>query len=269
MNRRAFVKTSVSAATIAGIPASGTAQQQKEAAGAKGREYYELRQYHMQSGRQQKLTDAYLKEAFVPALNRLGIAPVGVFNVAIGPSTPTTYVLMPASSLDTLANAEARLGQDADYLKAGAPFLTCPADQAPFLRIESSLMVAFEGWPKLKLPAATAEHKERMFELRTYESPSDQDHRRKVEMFNSGELAVFEKAGFSQVFYGDVLIGSHLPCLTYLLGFTDLTDRTAKWKAFRDAPDWKKLSSSPRYAFESIVSNITNILLTPTGYSQI
>lgn len=269
MNRRAFVKTSVSAAAIAGVPAAGVSPQQNETASTKGREYYELRQYHVQNGRQQKLTDAFLKEALVPALNRLGITPVGVFNVAVGPVTPTLYVLMPASSLDALATVESRLGQDAEYLKAGAPFLTSPADQAPFMRIESSLMVAFEGWPKLKIPAATAERKERMFELRTYESPSDQDHRRKVEMFHNGEFAVFEKAGFSQVFYGDVLIGSRLPCLTYMLSFTDLTDRTNKWKAFRDAPDWKKLSASPRYAFESIVSNISNFILTPTAYSQI
>src|SRR2546425_4716185 len=48
-----------------------------------------------------------------------------------------------------------------------------------------------------------------------------------------------------------------LPCLTYMLGFTDLTDRTAKWNAFRETPEWKKLSGSRRYAFESIVSNIT------------
>jgi hypothetical protein len=88
-------------------------------------------------------------------------------------------------------------------------------------------------------------------------------------MFQSGEFGVFEKAGFSQVFYGDVLVGSRLPCLTYMLGFTDLTDRTAKWNAFRDAPEWKELSSSPRYAFESIVSDISNVILSPTGYSQI
>jgi len=266
MNRRAFVTTSLGAAAIAGASAAARAAQ--EAAGSKAREYYELRLYHVQSGRQQKVTDAYLREAFVPALNRHGISPVGVFSVAVGPASPTFYVLMPAS-LETLATAEARLGQDSDYWKAGGPFLTAPADQAPFLRIESSLMVAFEGWPKLKLPTATTERKARMFELRTYESPTDQDHRRKVEMFQSGEFGVFEKAGFSQVFYGDVLVGSRLPCLTYMLGFTDLTDRTAKWSAFRDAPEWKELSSSPRYAFESIVSDISNVILSPTSYSQI
>ena len=268
MNRRGFVKTSVGAAAIAGVSATATASEQA-AADLKGRECYELRQYQVQSGRQQKLTDLFLNEALVPALNRLGISPVGVFNITIGPVTPAFYVLMPAASVETLANVEARLGLDPEYLKAGAPFLTSPADQAPFIRMESSWMVAFEGWPKLKLPEVTREHKERMFELRTNESPSDQDHRRKVEKFNSGEYDVFEKAGFWQVFYGDVLVGSRLPSLTYMLGFTDLADRTSKWNAFRNAPEWKKLSGSARYAFESIVSNITNIILTPTPYSQI
>src|SRR5256884_6072202 len=127
MNRRAFVKASVGATAVAGVLNAPT-QSQREAANAKAREYYELRQYHVQSGRQQKLTDAFLKEAFVPALNRLGIASVGVFNVTIGPVTPTFYVLIAAASVETLATVEARLGQDAEYLKAGAPFLTSAAE---------------------------------------------------------------------------------------------------------------------------------------------
>jgi hypothetical protein len=135
--------------------------------------------------------------------------------------------------------------------------------------MESSLMVAFEGRPRLKVPPAAAEHRPRMFELRTYESPTPQDHVRKVEMFNSGEFDVFEKAGFWQVFYGDTLIGPRLPNLTYMLCFEDLADRTRKWEAFRSSPEWKKLSSLPRYTFEEIVSNITNIVLRPTAYSQV
>ena len=266
MNRRNFL-----AASAAGVGAStlNLSAAQTPSSTEKSREYYELRQYHVQSGRQQKLADAFLREALVPALNRLGIGPVGVFNVDIGDSSPRYHVLLPAPSVEILATAESRLGQDADYLKAGAAFLTAPADQPSFLRIESSLMVAFEGWPKLKLPAASTAHKDRLFELRTYESPSDQDHRRKVEMFNSGEFEVFEKAGFWQVFFGDVLVGSKLPCLTYMIGFPSMAERTADWSAFVSAPEWKKLTSSSRYDFESIVSNITNTILRPTDYSQI
>ena len=80
---------------------------------------------------------------------------------------------------------------------------------------------------------------------------------------------MFEKAGFWQVFYGDTLIGSRMPNLTYMLGFEDLADRNKKWQAFGSAPEWKKLSSLPRYNFEEIVSNITNVILSPTSYSQI
>jgi hypothetical protein len=268
MNRRKFLAASAASAAL-GSSRPAKAAQDKSAANAKPRDYYELRQYYAQSGRQQKLTDAFLREALVPAANRAGINPVGVFTVEIGASNPCFYVLLPAASVETLATFESRLGQDAEYLKAGAPFLTAPADQPSFLRIESSLMVAFEGWPKLTVPAASKEHKDRVFELRTYESPSDQDHRRKVEMFNSGEFEVFEKAGFWQVFYGDVLIGAKLPSLTYITGFASVDERSTHWKAFGAMPEWKKLTSNQRYAFESIVSTITNTILRPTEYSQI
>jgi hypothetical protein len=266
MNRRKFL-----AASVVGLGASklNLSATQNDAADGKSRQYYELRQYHVQSGRQQKTTDAFLRDALVPALNRLGISPVGVFNVEIGEGSPRFHVLLPAASVDILATAEARLGHDAEYLKGGAPFLSAPADQPAMVRIESSLMVAFGGWPKLTLPAATTEHKERLFELRTYESPSDQDHRRKVEMFNSGEFEAFEKAGFWRVFFGDVLVGAKLPCLTYMVGFPSLAERVADWKTFGSLPEWKKLTSSPRFSFESIVSNITNTILRPTDYSQI
>src|SRR5713226_5923585 len=101
--------------------------------------------------------------------------------------------------------------------------------------------MAFEGYPKLTVPPVTAQHGPRVFQLRIYESPTNSDHRRKVEMFHNGEFAVFEKAGFWQVFYGDTLIGHRLPNLTYMLSFPDLSELDAKWKAFQTDPDWKKL----------------------------
>ena len=88
-------------------------------------------------------------------------------------------------------------------------------------------------------------------------------------MFHHGEFEIFQASGFAQVFYGDTLIGSRMPNLTYMLSFADMADLNAKWDVFRNAPEWKKLSGSPRYAFEAIVSNISNLILSPTTYSQI
>jgi len=130
-------------------------------------------------------------------------------------------------------------------------------------------MVAFEKIPRLTLPAATATHSPRVFELRTYESPSDLDHKRKVEMMQSGEEEIFANAGFSQVFYGDTVIGPRMPNLTYMLSYESVSVRDKKWAAFLASAAWKSMSSQPRYSFENIVSSITALILTPTDYSQI
>ena len=269
MNRRSFLASSAAASAYALGNSKSDLRGAESSADPAGREYYVLRRYHLSRGPQEKLTDDFLKNALIPSLNRLGIKPVGVFNAAIGPQSPTFCVLIPSASLETLANVDFRLERDADYLKVGAPFLNAPATAPAYVRMESSLLKAFAGFPKLVLPAATAARAARFFELRTYESPSDAAHRRKVEMFNHGEFDVFREAGFWQVFYGDTLVGPRMPNLTYMVGFSSLTERQKMWQAFGASPAWKKLSSDPRYSYEEIVSSITNVVLSPTAYSQI
>jgi hypothetical protein len=240
-----------------------------DAAASSNREYYELRKYRLFTGPQMKLTEDYVANALIPALNRLGLTPIGAFNLTIGPETPTLYVLIPGTNLQTLVTTDLQLVNDAEFMKAAEPFWSAPAAQPAFIRMESSLMVAFEGWPKLTPPPASARQGKRIFQLRTYESPSNQDHVRKVEMFHHGEFEIFARAGMGQVFYGDTLIGPRLPHLTYMLTFSDLADMDAKWQKFGADPEWVKLRTSQRYAFEAIVSNIENLVLTPTAFSQI
>jgi hypothetical protein len=88
-------------------------------------------------------------------------------------------------------------------------------------------------------------------------------------MFHAGEFDIFLKAGFHPVFFGDGLIGSRLPHLTYMLRFADQAELEAKWDVFRNDPAWKKLSTDPRYAYDQIVNNITNVILSPLACSQI
>jgi hypothetical protein len=268
VQRRTFLTSSIAAATLSAAPVANS-QAASGGSSVKVRLFYELRRYQLSSGPQKKLCDDFFQNALIPAANRLGITPVGVFNVAIGPDTPVMYVLLPGSSAESLATLESRLAQDAEYRKAGAPFLNAPAVQPAFNRIESQLMIAFESIPGITLPPATATNAARVFELRTYESATDQDHKRKVEMMQSGEEAIFAKAGFSQVFYGDTLIGPRLPNLTYMLSYESTAVRDKLWSAFANAPEWKAMQALPRYAFENIVSNITNVILTPAPYSQI
>ncbi|MGH9378032.1 MAG: NIPSNAP family protein [Terriglobia bacterium] len=267
MERRKFLTSSLVASTLAaGTSVFGKAE---ETADQGEREYYELRRYRLRSGPQAKLTGNFIHEALLPALGRLGIGPVGVFNQLIGPENPSVYVLMPSTSLKTLVTAEASLAHDSAYQQAAEPFINAPAESPAYIRMESKLMIAFEGRPRLTLPPQTAGRGARVFELRTYESPSERDHVRKVEMFHHGEFDIFREAGFYPVFYGDTLIGSRMPNLTYMLAFNSLDDRNRLWQAFQSAPSWKKLTNSPRYDYESIVTNVTNLILSPAPYSQI
>ena len=79
-----------------------------------------------------------------------------------------------------------------------------PAAAPAFERAERTLLGAFPGWPKLTAPKEKLP--KRIFQLRTYESPSDGDHVRKVEMFHKGEFEIFQKAGCHPVFFADALI---------------------------------------------------------------
>lgn len=273
MDRRDFLASSasLSALALAGGPAaaastlrSGTATE-----AGKPREYYQLRRYSLQSGPQVELAEHYFEQALVPALGRLGLGPVGAFRVDIGPETPAFYLLIPGSDLETLTGVDHRLGQDGEFLKAAGPFWNAPAAVPAFVRIEASLHVAFEGWPRVTVPAAAATKGKRIFQLRTYESPSYAAHVRKVEMFHSGEFEIFKNAGFHPVFFGDTLVGPRQPSLTYMLSFADIAELGVQWQAFGSDPAWKKLSASPRFGYEAIVSNITNLVLSPLAASQI
>jgi hypothetical protein len=264
MQRRQFLAASLATSALA-LARDAKAQ----TAASSAREFYQLRQYKMENGPQTKLTGSYFSDALIPALTKMGFGPIGAFSVSIGPETPTYYLLIPGSSVEALVTADLHLAEDADFQKAAEPFWAAPASSPSFQRVESSLFIAFEGWPKVTPPPASATKGKRIFQMRTYESPSYRDHVRKVEMFHKGEFDFFKAAGLHSVFYGDALIGSRLPALTYMLSMDNLEELNGKWELFGNNPDWKKLSADPRYGFEPTVSNITNLILTPMGSSQI
>jgi hypothetical protein len=150
-----------------------------------------------------------------------------------------------------------------------AEFTNLPATDPGFVRVESSLLIAFEGLPKLEIPRQTAGNKPRLFELRTYESHSRKAGKKKVEMFNIGEIDIFRRCGLTPVFFGETLIGPKMPSLIYLLVFDDLAGREKNWQRFRVDAEWKKLSTTPGYTDAEIVSNISNVFLRPASYSQV
>src|SRR3974390_3353623 len=121
MERRKFLASSLAASALAITGSAGAAEaaQSSMASGTKSREFYQLRRYHINSGPQRKLCDDFFRDALIPALGRLGIGPVGVFDLSIGPDTPSVYLLMPGASAEKLATVETLLAKDDDYMKSG------------------------------------------------------------------------------------------------------------------------------------------------------
>ena len=264
MKRREFLTSTVAAAGVGTLLGAVNAKA-GDGDVSTGREFYELRLYHLRRGPKTELFDRFYREAAIPAYNRAGIKKVGVFNLAVGPDTPTMYVLLTHDSLESLGKMSDRLAEDAEYQKAGAEFIKAPATDPSYIREESSLMIAFRGMAKLEAPAS----KNRLFELRTYESHSKKANRKKIEMFEQGEISLFRRHGVQPVFFGETLIGTHMPNLTYMVVFENQEAHDKNWSAFASDPDWKSLSHTPGYTDAEIVCNISNVFLRPAAYSQI
>ena len=235
------------------------------AADADKPQYYELRVYATQSEAQQRQVNDYWQNAAIPAYNRLGIQPVGVFTELQDSATNSIYVLIPGDSLEVFAAIPARLAADADYQKTAAEFLNAPKTNPAYARFESSLLVAFDGMKRMVVPPA--DKKPNVFELRTYMSASEGVGLNKIKMFDSGEISLMKEIGLAPVFYGRTIAGLHMPCLVYLTCAENLDAHKQHWRVFSSSPVWQAMSGDPQY--KDNVSRIISILLKRTAASQI
>jgi hypothetical protein len=231
------------------------------------RQYIELRRYHLLPGAKQRAFIDFVGNAAIPAMNRAGVGRVGAFTVVYGENAPSLLIVLAHQTLDSVVSLRDRLASDGVYARAGAAILDAPMSDPAFVRVESSLLRAFNAMPALESSAGAAAARSRIVELRTYESHSDLAALNKLKMFNAGEVPIFRRAGLTPVFFGETVIGTKMPSLTYMLTFSDMSARDAAWAAFGKDPEWKTLSADPQY--RDNVSAISDIILQPTAYSQI
>ncbi|WP_341841206.1 NIPSNAP family protein [Chitinophaga caseinilytica] len=232
-------------------------------------EIYEIRIYHFKTMAQLQKVSDYLRTAHLPALHRNGIASVGVFQPIVQDTADLRiYVFVPFKSLEQFSSLQSRLDRDQQWLSAGKDYIDAPHDQVPYTRLETILLKAFSGMPAMQEPQLTGPKSKRVYELRSYESPTEKYYRNKVKMFNAGdEIGIFKKLKFNAVFYGEVLAGSRMPNLMYMTTFMDQEDRDAHWKAFSADENWKKLQADEQY--KNNVSRNEKFFLRPLEYSDI
>jgi hypothetical protein len=235
---------------------------------AAAREYYQLKVYHYKTQEQESRIEQYLQQAYVPAVHRAGIKYVGVFKpVTQQDSDRKIYVFTPFSSLNKLVGIEQTLQDDAKYVADGKDYIDADYKNAPYNRIESIILQAFPGMPSTTVPNLTAPKAERVYELRSYESPTEKYNVNKVRMFNVGdEIGLFKRLNFNAVFYSEVISGTHMPNLMYMTTFNSKADRDKHWDAFGSDAQWKTLTAEDEY--KNNVSHADITFLHPTEYSD-
>lgn len=234
-----------------------------------GREFYELRIYHLNNKAQQERVEKFLQDALLPALHRVGINRTGVMRTLEGDTTGLKiYVLIPFKSMDQLLLLPQQLQNDKQYASFGNDYLNATYDNPPYSRFETVIMKAFVNMPELIVPKLNTPKSERIYELRSYESPTEERHLSKIKMFNEGgEINIFKQIDANPVFWGQVISGSHMPNLMYLTTYANKAAREEHWKVFKAHPEWKKLSAMPEYLKN--VSHSDILFLQPTDYSDL
>jgi hypothetical protein len=267
MKRRSFVKASVLTGTLGGaLTALGNTSANSYFKKNGNAQLYELRIYTLKDETQQKLVEQYYQNAAIPALNKLGSKNIGVFTEQKPEGQTKLYVIIPFDSMKDFMNVNDKLANDSTYQQAGSAYLNAPATAPAYQRIQSSLLKAFAGMPKIEVP----ENKPRIFELRRYESSGEAAGKKKIDMFdNAGEIAIFKRVGLTPVFFGETIIGEMRPNLTYLLTFDNMEEHDKNWKLFGSDPEWNRIKAVPGYEDAKIVSRITRTFLLPAAFSQI
>ena len=256
MKRRQFVT---------GMAASGLAN--PAAADPPKNQIFHLLYFYMRTGSQVERTTQYLSTVFLPAARRAGLGPLGFFSPVIGERSPYILSLAAYPSFAAIETIHNKFAEDKEFEK-GFDAYNNIADPA-YVRMESTLLRAFDSMPALETPPADPKRDARIFEMRTYESVNEKASRRKIQMFGDGEMGIFRRLGMTPVFFGQTVIGRNLPSLTYMLAFDDLASREKLWRDFGADPEWQKFRAQPGFSDAEIVSNITNTILRPLPFSPI
>lgn len=230
------------------------------------KQYIELRYYTAKSVEDAEELDSYLVNALVPALNRAGCESVGVFREEQASSEPLRLVVFAHDTIQAFAGLGQKLAEDEKYQSAANSYMQKNKEQSPLVRIRTELLDSFDCWPALKDPTGESET-DKIYELRIYESSNEHFGNLKVEMFNAGEVPIFLDSGIMPVFMGQAIAGDVMPSLTYMTVYDSQTAKDKGWENFRQHPDWKTLSSNPKY--RDTVSKIHKINLVAVKGSQL
>ena len=272
MHRRHILKTGLGATAASAITFDtfGTTTM-SNVSGAEAPHFYELRNYETRNDWQPARLNEFVQKSLLPALKREGITNVGAFRGQSCLTTPGLLLVTEYKSLAEMQSVQEKLAADKDYAQALQALEG--GSELPYVRYETSVLRAFAAFPQMSLPAPLTDKDgkaaPRLFELRTYESRTSVSLKNKIEMFNQEEIKIFTESGFTNIFFGETIIGTRMPALTYLVGFDNMEQRDKAWAKFVASPDFNRIKVKPGWTDPEAVSNIRAAFVRPLPFSAV
>ena len=252
MNRRDFF-----AGTLTAMSASQAAEPPRT-------RYYLIQNYYLRNSTQLPRLNEFMSQGFLPAANKVNPGPKIFLEALVAAHMPQFVTIAGFRTAEEVASMRAALRQDAAYRKAFAAWEEGP--EPPYEHFSQTLLQATDFSPEI--PAKAAETP-RIFELRTYHSPTWRQLAALQERFAGPEVRIFHRLGIFPVFYTETVLGANMPNLTYLTPFDSLAAREKAWDAFASDPEWVKVRKESIDRHGQISSVIQVTLLKATPYSPI
>ena len=259
MNRRRFVQTALAGGTVAGGQMNTNRTQENA-------RYMALGWFRCRRDFEVERLRDFLRDSMLPALGRAGVRPVGVFEVTVGPDSPSILLVEPYQSIAMLEETKNSLSSDEKWMREMKAF--DGKWELSYERGEASLLRTFKTFPDVEVPRVEA-GSSNLFELRIYESRNRLALEKKIAMFEEGEISIFKRVGLNPVFFGRTVFGQRMPNLVYMVSFHSWAARAEAWAKFSQDEQWKVLSKAPGNSDRELVSRISNQLMTPAPFSQI
>ena len=257
LDRRSFIGTLGSAGMLAAAGLGATAPEKQRV--------FILHHYYLKNGTQLARMHDYCKAA-IAALNRVHSGPKIFLEALVAPHMPQVAVIVGFDSLDELWTVRSKIHSDTDLLKSFEAWENNP--EPPYEHYSTSLLEAADYCPEIKADDAPRPTP-RIFELRTYHSPTHRQLKALHERFAGPEIKIFHRSGVHPILYSSTLMGQNMPNLVYLTPFDNLAEREKAWAAFGADPEWVKVRAESIEKHGQISSVIQIALYRAAPYSPI
>jgi hypothetical protein len=231
--------------------------------GAARTRYYTLDSLFLENGEQVARLHDFMSHGFVPAAGKIHAGPMILLEALVAPHVPQLVVVMGFVAAADALSLHSRLLQQEGYAAALEKWEGAP--NPPCQQMASTLLEAADYSPEI--PAGEPPKQARIFELRTYHSPTWRQLGALHQRFAGREIPIFHRSGIHPVLYTSTVFGANLPNLTYLIPFDDLAAREKAWNAFGADAEWIKVRKESVARDGEIASVIQISLFKATAYS--